>query len=222
MDKSAYDNLKLLDNKYDESLYLINDNNILSLIEKDSFDTCSNIHSLEYPIYFTYHQILNIVDYDNDISYSKKQDLLDKIENSFDNLIDYLEDYEDYEQNNENLSFMIDDIYERIDIIKKKIKYNYFEKFIYLFDEIVDGFRSASKYLYFSPRPYDILYDMNPGDFYEPQDELCLDSDNDEDNNSDNDSDNDSDKTVSEDDTTDTEDNLSDDGTGVGLSNKLD
>ena len=69
MNKLAYDNLKLLDEAYSDSLFLISDNNILNLIEKDNFDTCSKIKSLEYPIYFTYHHILNIVDYDKDISY---------------------------------------------------------------------------------------------------------------------------------------------------------
>ena len=62
MDKLAYDNLKLLNENYDESLFLISDHNILSLIEKDNFDTCSELKSLEYPVYFTYHHILNIIE----------------------------------------------------------------------------------------------------------------------------------------------------------------
>ena len=37
---------------YSDSLFLISDHNILSLIEKDSFDTCSKLESLEYPIFF--------------------------------------------------------------------------------------------------------------------------------------------------------------------------
>jgi len=173
MDKLAYDNLKLLDETYSDSLFLINDNNILSLIEKDSFDTCSILDSLEYPIYFTYHQVLNIIDYENDISYKKKQELVDMIENSLDNLIDYLDDYK---AESKYLSSIINDIYERKEIVKKNNKYNYFENFIYLFDELVDSCRTAKKYLYFSPRPYNILYDMKPGDLYEPVDELCFDS----------------------------------------------
>lgn len=196
MDKVAYENLKLLNEKYNDSFILINDNNILSLIEKDSFDTCSKLDTLEYPIFFTYHHILNIVDYDKDISYKKKLNLIDMIESSLNNLIDFLEDYEDYDKINKTLSMMIDDIYERTELVKKHIKYNYFENIIFIFDEFVDACRYASKYLYFSPRPYDILYDMKPGELYEPNDELCFgdDSEDDhEDNGSDNDSVNDSD-----------------------------
>ena len=110
MNKLAYDNLKLLNEKYTDSLYLISDNNILNLIEKDNFDTCSKLKSLEYPIYFTYHHILNIVDYDKDISYKNKMNLLEMIENSLNNLIDYLNDYV---EERENITIIIDDIYER-------------------------------------------------------------------------------------------------------------
>ena len=221
MDKVAYENLKLLNEKYNDSFILINDNNILSLIEKDSFDTCSKLDTLEYPIFFTYHHILNIVDYDKDISYKKKLNLIDMIESSLNNLIDYLEDYEDYDTINKILSNMIDDIYKRTELVKKHIKYNYFENIIFIFDEFVDTCRCASKYLYFSPRPYDILYDMKPGELYEPNDELCFGDDSEDDsvNDSDNYSDNDSEDELTEDELTEdeltgdelTEDKLTDD-----------
>ena len=168
MNKLAYDNLKLLNEKYTDSLYLISDNNILNLIEKDNFDTCSKLKSLEYPIYFTYHHILNIVDYDKDISYKNKMNLLEMIENSLDNLIDYLNDY--VEEDN-NISEFIDDIYERYDNVKLNHKHNYFERIIYLFDDIVDGFRTAEKYLYFSPLSYYPLMNIKPGEFLEDEGE---------------------------------------------------
>jgi hypothetical protein len=165
MNKLAYDNLKLLDEVYSDSLHLISDHNILSLIEKDNYDTCSNIKSLEYPIYFTYHHILNIIDYDKDISYKNKMNLLTMIDNSLNNLINYLDDYEEEKENMYNL---VDDIYERLDIVKVNQKHNYFERFIYLFDEIVDGFREAEKYLYFSsPMSFYPLMNIRPGEFLE-------------------------------------------------------
>jgi hypothetical protein len=164
MNKLAYENLKLLDEVYSDSLFLISDNDILSLIEKDSFDTCSKIQSLEYPIFFTYHHILNIVDYDKDISYKNKIKLLTMIENSLNNLINYLDDYEE-NQSESKITNMLDDIYERLDIVKNNHKHNYLEKFIYLFDDIVDGFRTAEKYLYFSPMSYYPLMNIKPGDF---------------------------------------------------------
>ena len=180
MNKLAYDNLKLLDEVYSDSLLLISDHNILSLIEKDNFDTCSKVKSLEYPIYFTYHHILNIVDYDKDISYKNKMNLLEMIDNSLNNLIHYLDDYE---ENQENITIIIDDIYERYDILKENHKHNYLEKFIYLFDEIVDGFRESSRYLYFTPISYYPLMNIRPGDFVDDEGECdtCDESVSDED-----------------------------------------
>ncbi len=169
MNKLAYDNLKLLNEVYSDSLYLISDHNILSLIEKDNYDTCSNIKSLEYPIYFTYHHILNIVDYDKDISYKNKMNLLTMIDNSLNNLINYLDDYT---EDKENIYHLVDDIYERLDTVKTNQKHNYLERFIYLFDEIVDGFREAEKYLYFSsPISFYPLMDIRPGEFLEDEGE---------------------------------------------------
>lgn len=185
MNKLAYDNLKLLNEVYTDSLYLISDNNILNLIEKDNFDTCSKLKSLEYPIYFTYHHILNIVDYDKDISYKNKMNLLEMIENSLNNLIDYLNDYE---EERENITIIIDDIYERYDIVKVNQKHNYLERFVYLFDDIVDGFREASRYLYFSPVCYYPLMNIKPGEFLEDEGEC--DSEESEDTESDTDNSN--------------------------------
>ena len=190
MNKLAYENLKLLDEVYSDSLFLISDNDILSLIEKDSFDTCSKIQSLEYPIFFTYHHILNIVDYDKDISYKNKMKLLTMIENSLNNLINYLDDYEE-NQSESKITTMLDDIYERLDIVKNNHKHNYLEKFIYLFDDIVDGFRTAEKYLYFSPLSYYPLINIKPGDFVDGEGETENESDSSEsENESDNKSDN--------------------------------
>ena len=168
MNKLAYENLKLLDEEHSDSLFLISDHNILSLIEKDNFDTCSKVKSLEYPIYYTYHHILNIVDYDKDISYKNKMNLLNMIENSLNNLINYLDDYEESE---ENITILIDDIYERLDIVKVNQKHNYLERFVYLFDEIVDGFREAGRYLYFTPICYYPLMNINPIEFSDNEDE---------------------------------------------------
>ena len=163
MNKLAYDNLKLLSEEYSNTFHLISDHNILSLIEKDNYDTCSNIKSLEYPIYFTYHQTLNLIDYDEDVSYKLKMYLLDKIESSLNNLVDYINDYE---EEGGNILSIIDDIYDRVDSVKKNNKYNYFERFIYLFDEMVDGFREARKYLYFTPQYYPLM-NLLPGEYYE-------------------------------------------------------
>ena len=202
MNKLAYDNLKLLNKEYSDNLFLISDHNILSLIEKDNFDTCSKIKSLEYPIYFTFHHILNIIDYDKDISYKSKMNLLDMINNSLNNLLLYIDDYNDndndndndnnnndndkYEEKNENenIIIMIDNIYERFDNVKLNTKHNYFERIVYLFDEIVDGFRTAEKYLYHSPLSYYPLMNIKAGNFIDDEGEYDTEDDNSEEDNS--------------------------------------
>ena len=169
MNQIAYDNLKLLDTKYSDSLLLMSDNNILSLIEKDDFDTCSQIKFLEYPLYFTYHQILNIIQYDNDISYKNKRVLLSMIDNSLDNLIDYINDYE---EENDTLLTMIDDIFSRTEKVTEDTKYNStLERFIYFFDDMVDRFRLANKYLYFSQNIHSPLMNLMPGHYVEDEGE---------------------------------------------------
>jgi len=179
MNQIAYDNLKLLDTKYSDALFLMSDNNILSLIEKDDFDTCSQIKFLEYPLYFTYHQILNIIQYDNDISYKKKRVLLSMIDNSLDNLIDYINDYE---EENDTLLTMIDDIFSRTERVKEDTKYNStLEQIIYFFDDMVDRFRLANKYLYFSQNIHSPLMNLMPGHYVEDEGECDSDYEEDKD-----------------------------------------
>ena len=179
MNQIAYDNLKLLDTKYSDSLLLMSDNNILSLIEKDDFDTCSQIKFLEYPLYFTYHQILNIIQYDNDISYKNKRVLLSMIDNSLDNLIDYINDYE---EENDTLLTMIDDIFSRTEKVTEDTKYNStLERFIYFFDDMVDMFRLANKYLYFSQNIHSPLMNLMPGHYVEDEGECDSDEEDDKD-----------------------------------------
>ena len=132
MNVTAYKNLKLL-KSYSNVQFLISDNDILSLIEKDSYDTFSQIKSLEYPIYYTYHQILNDITYDNDMSYHFKKYLLETIIVTLDNLINYIEDYE---EDSERLITIINDIYERTDKVKGNTTYKWLENIIYLFDKV--------------------------------------------------------------------------------------
>ena len=228
MNQIAYDNLKLLDTKYSDALFLMSDNNILSLIEKDDFDTCSQIKFLEYPLYFTYHQILNIIQYDNDISYKKKRVLLSMIDNSLDNLIDYINDYE---EENDTLLTMIDDIFSRTERVKEDTKYNStLEQIIYFFDDMVDRFRLANKYLYFSQNIHSPLMNLMPGHYVEDEGECDSDyeedkdedqEDQDEDQEED-DQDEDQDEDLDEDLDDDEDEDLDDDEDDEDLDNLID
>ena len=161
--ETAIHNIKILKEKYSNGLSLINDNNKLSLIEKDNFDTMCKTSSLEYPIYFTYNHLLDIIAYDKSISYRSKKYLLEMMEESFDNLVDYIDDYD---EDNDILNQLLTDIYEKYDLIESKTLYgSKIENMIYFFDELVDAFKTAKKYLYFSPCSYYPLINVEPGDF---------------------------------------------------------
>ena len=205
MDNVAYENLKLLMDQYDDESILICDNNKLSLMKKDSFDPLCKIISLEYPIYYTYHHLLNTVKFDKSISYLTKKYLLEKIEESLENCMKYINDYD---ENGDRLINIINDIDEKYDLIKEDTMYSRCERIIYLFDDFVDACKLASKYLYFSPRPYDILRDLKPGDFYEPRDELELSSDDSDNNDYDDSDNNDSDDSVCRSDNNDSDDSV--------------
>lgn len=175
MNVTALENLKILNEKQSETHSLLADGNVLSLIEKDSFDPVSKLQSLEYPIFFTYHHVFNILSYDRSISYYQKKYLLEQIEESLENLMDFIHDYD---EENQLLIDIILDIEEKFDIVREKTIYKKCESMIHLFDDLVDACKLAGKCLYFSPRPYDILYDLEPGKFYGSLDDT---SDNDSD-----------------------------------------
>ena len=177
MNVTALENLKILNEKKSETHSLLADGNVLSLIEKDSFDPISKLQSLEYPIFFTYHHVFNILSYDRSISYYQKKYLLEQIEESLENLMDFIHDYD---EENQLLIDIISDIDEKFDLVREKTIYKKCESMIHLFDDLVDACRLAGKCLYFSPRPYDILYDLEPGEFYDSVDEVSSDSSNEE------------------------------------------
>lgn len=169
----AIDNIMILKEKYSNGFSLISDHNKLSLIEKDNFDTLSKTNSLEYPIYFTYNNLLDIVAYDKSISYRSKKYLLELMNESFDNLVDYIDDYD---EENDILNQIVTDIYEKYDLIESRTLYNSkVENIIYLFDDLVDAFKTAKKYLYFTPISYYPLMNLKQGDFLEDEGECSSD-----------------------------------------------
>uniref|UniRef100_A0A6C0FD92 Uncharacterized protein n=1 Tax=viral metagenome TaxID=1070528 RepID=A0A6C0FD92_9ZZZZ len=172
MNKIVFGNLGLLD-IYLQDQKLISEGCELTLIDKDDYDTVSKVKELEYPIYYTYNEILNIISYDNDLSYSKKVDYLEKVYDSLDVLIQYIDDY--HENENTRICYIVDNIYARYEIVKSQILYKNpcSEKIVFLFDQLVDSFREANRYLYFSPALFYPLMNLKPGEFLDDSDDSC-------------------------------------------------
>lgn len=168
MKKIVFGNLGLLD-VYLPNQKLISDGCELMLINKDDYDTVTKSKDLEYPIYYTYNEILNLISYDNDLSYSKKVYLLEKVNESLDVLIQYIDDYNENE--NMRICYIVDNIHARYEIVTSQILYKnpLSEKIVFLFDELVDSFREAKRYLYFSPTSFYPLINLEPDDFLEDE-----------------------------------------------------
>ena len=167
MNTIAFDNLKIINN-YNNNNYLIADGNLLSLIEKDDYDPINKLSSLEYPIFFSFHHLLNLISDDNSLSYQYRINLLENINYSLYQLMDFITDLDEKEtEENKILIDIINNIDERYDIIHEKIKYTYCEKFILMFDNIIEGFKEAGKYLYLSGSPYVLDSDDEEKDFVE-------------------------------------------------------
>ena len=170
MNKIVFANLGLLD-IYLQDQKLISEGCELTLIDKDDYDTVSKIKELEYPIYYTYNEVLNIVTYDEDLSYSMKVDYLEKVCDSLDVLIQYIDDY--HENENTRICYIIDNIYARYELVKSQVLYKnpLAEKAVFLFDQLVDSFREANRYLYFSPTSFYPLMNLKPGNFLDDSDD---------------------------------------------------
>ena len=184
LDDTALANLKVLNEitqPEDESLthILIASGNVLSLMEKDSYDMICKLKSLEYPIYFTYHHIFNILTYDTSISYYQRKYLLEQIENSVVNLMNYISDYEEEDP---LLLQIISDIEEKYDLVREMTIYKRCDNIVHLFDDLVAACRYASTCLYFGP--YDLsLYSDDESDDDDTKDDADDEDADDEDTN---------------------------------------
>ena len=166
MDEISLENLKLLIN-YDDSKdhHLISEGNRLSFIneDEDDFDPINNLRSLEYPIYFTYNHLMNKISDNHSISYSQKKNLLNLINCSLDNLYDFIINFED--DNNENMIAIFNTISDRYDIVREKTVATRCEALYFLFDDVIQAFSEASRYLYFTTYGQRVLlYNTNDTD----------------------------------------------------------
>lgn len=178
----ALDNINAIID-YDENNYLVSENNVFSLMERENYDLINKLEELEYPVYFTYNQILTYIELDNSLQYRNKKILLDIIDDTIYKLITIAEDYEnsdneDIESQKENLFSIIDNIIERYEYVYNNTIYKNkkCEYVVNVFDDIVDGLKTVGKYLYFS-YPAGLI-DPNYHPYY---DTSCSDTETDED-----------------------------------------
>ena len=123
LEEKAFNNLKFLTNK-DKLLsnsYSIQNNEFVDK-EGDSFDTIYSCKDLEYPIYFTFHQIINHVNtsYKNTFRGQSKIEIMNLLEKALDVVCEY---YNEIEEHNVFFEQLVDDLDDKVFFIKQYYKY---------------------------------------------------------------------------------------------------
>ena len=125
LDKTSIANLLLLQDKDKlmKSKYKIISNQLVAN-DEDSFDTVYSYKELEYPVYFTFHQIMNHVRYSYNtkyFNYSKKS-LLKMLLNVIDNLSDV---YSEKDEIDESFEHLLEDLENKVMVLKHHYYYGY-------------------------------------------------------------------------------------------------
>ena len=147
MNNIAIENLKLI-NKLSNDDYLISEGKKLLIINKNDFESVIKFDSLEYPIYFTFNYLLNDITENAILTYKYKIQLLELINESINNLINYLDIYD--EKNTINLINIINDFDERYDIIREKT-ISRCNNLLLFFDDLIESFIEVSRYIHIKP-----------------------------------------------------------------------
>ena len=126
LEEIAFHNLQFLNDKEDflANRYRIDKNRIV----KEDDDTIYTLDDLEYPIFFTFHQLMNHVhsSYEPRFHGKTKQELLDMFEIALNTLNEY---YVETDNSNKRFENLIDDIDDKIMFIIQYYKYGFCHRF---------------------------------------------------------------------------------------------
>jgi len=162
----AVNNLTLLrdlDNKI-EDYQIIIDGPRITLSDDKNYEGLFSLKELEYPIYFSFHQIFNSIRYSNlyKIEGYKTKDLIHLIDQGIDKIVDILDQMEN-DPHNQTISQLIDDIDNKYLILRERDNSCSFWKISETFndylDSIVEALKECDRYLYMTHRFDDIFDD---------------------------------------------------------------
>jgi hypothetical protein len=167
MDELAISNLRILNTLPNElSLFnLVIDGKELSISEDEKYDKIFDLKELEFPIYFSFQQLLNSLRFTSfqKIDGYKTSTLIKMINQSIDKVYQIIEMMED-DENSANLQEIIDDIDDKYVILKNRYSTCSFGKIFEAFNDHLDsacGYLAQSKeYLYF-PVTFSVTDDVD-------------------------------------------------------------
>ena len=204
----AISNLELLcdlDDNMEEYNLVVDGNNIQRSTD-ENYDGIFSLRELEYPIYFSFHQLLNSLRYSNlyKIEDYKTSEIIQLLDESIDKVIDLLDKTQDDPQNNV-LCQIIDDVDDKYDILRERNDTCSFWKAYETLNDYLDTFcevlKGCNRYLYVSDNIYPLVVEKvnketgetNPNLIYSDDELEDEEEDNESDNESENKSDNNSD-----------------------------
>ena len=155
----AISNLELLCDLDDniEEYHLVVDGNNIQRSTDENYDGIFSLRELEYPIYFSFHQLLNSLRYSNlyRIEDYKTSELIQLLDESIDKVVDILEKTQDDPHNN-TLCQIIDDVDDKYDILRERHDTCSFWKAYETLNDYLDTFSEAlmdcNRYLYVSSK----------------------------------------------------------------------
>lgn len=155
----AISNLELLcdlDDNVEEYNLVVDGNNILRSTD-ENYDGIFSLRELEYPIYFSFHQLLNSLRYSNlyKIEEYKTSEIIYLLDDSIDKIVDILSKTEDDPHNNV-LCQIIDDVDDKYDILRERNDTCSFWKVYETLNDYLDTFcealKECNRYLYVSSK----------------------------------------------------------------------
>uniref|UniRef100_A0A6C0BUK9 Uncharacterized protein n=1 Tax=viral metagenome TaxID=1070528 RepID=A0A6C0BUK9_9ZZZZ len=157
LNEIALSNLKLLNNLNHnlKECQLVIEGNKLSESSDENYDKIVNLRELEYPIYYTFNQILNSIRYSNlyKIEGYSTKDLLYLMDNAIDSIVDMLENTEE-DPNHDNFTDIIDDIDEKFIVLRNRYEtcsiWRVSETFNDYLDTFCETLKECHRYLYFT------------------------------------------------------------------------
>lgn len=199
----AISNLELLcdlDDNVEEYNLVVDGNNIQRSTD-ENYDGIFSLRELEYPIYFSFHQLLNSLRYSNlyRIEDYKTSEIIQLLDESIDKVVDILDKTQDDPHNN-ILCQIIDDADDKYDILRERHDTCSFWKVYETLNDYLDTFckelKECNRYLYVSDNIYSLVVEKvnketgetNPNLIYS-DDELEDEEDNESDNESEDNSD---------------------------------
>ena len=167
----AISNLELLndlDGNIEEYNLVVDGNNIQRSTD-ENYDGIFSLRELEYPIYFSFHQLLNSLRYSNlyKIEDYRTSEIIQLLDESIDKVIDLLDKTQDDPQNNV-LCQIIDDVDDKYDILRERNDTCSFWKAYETLNDYLDTFcealRECNRYLYVSDNIYPLVIEkINKG-----------------------------------------------------------